>query len=630
MSLTVITPFQLVKAETLSFEKGTVNESGTLEDNITYESFSATTYTDAGTIGSQNISYVKAGNDAPYETVAWSVLGNGSIVRADVLTIARDYEENHPGYEVIAAINGDYFDFTTNQTINAMVQEGTTVKYSNFYLERYFSVGFTGDESMYIANKNNHIESDFMLTIYDDFGMVIKEVYLDGTNKAPGNNQTTFYYGNLNEVNLEDTFMMESRVYSYTNYGSLMLKANLYESVDFISTNPGRVVIATKDAEVQEYLTKGNKIRIQKNMSDEYEGVENIMGVGSQPLLDGSIKEFEDINDQNVDFAKARHPRSAFGFSSEGDLYFVTFDGRQPGMDGVNLREMAYVLRDLGCDQGFNLDGGGSTQLAIRDGNNLRVLNSPSEFPNRRVANAILIVRPVAIVEDNFELIGVNGFDFDFTIENSNLIDNDILVYLNDELLEVTDNQISVRDLPSPGVYNLSIIAKEDNDTNDYTSILYNKRFILTEEIDDPVIKEIIIPSNYVVNMEKDDSNNGFVVNVQFDDPENRFVKMYIVYDETKILCSKASEGYEAIIANAEKDKIYSLKIEMNYLDDKFKTVSVLSSATYNYLYSIDDETPIIDDNDTDSNPIIYWLAGGSFIILSGAFLLLKLRKRPL
>ena len=39
----------------------------------------------------------------------WSKFSNGKFVLSPTLDIAKDFELNNPNYEVIAAVNGDFF-----------------------------------------------------------------------------------------------------------------------------------------------------------------------------------------------------------------------------------------------------------------------------------------------------------------------------------------------------------------------------------------------------------------------------------------------------------------------------------------------------------------------------------------
>ena len=77
------------------------------------------------------------------------------------------------------------------------------------------------------------------------------------------------------------------------------------------------------------------------------------------------------------------HPRTAIGSGADGTImYLVVVDGRQPNYsEGMNMHELATVMRDLGCTQATNMDGGGSSIMGLRldRTNQLQILNSPSD-----------------------------------------------------------------------------------------------------------------------------------------------------------------------------------------------------------------------------------------------------------
>ena len=75
----------------------------------------------------------------------------------------------------------------------------------------------------------------------------------------------------------------------------------------------------------------------------------------------------------------ARHPRSAAGISADRRyLYLLVIDGHRIASVGSTEAETALLLKALGCYDGINLDGGGSSALALRypDGK-VRVINTP-------------------------------------------------------------------------------------------------------------------------------------------------------------------------------------------------------------------------------------------------------------
>ncbi len=78
------------------------------------------------------------------------------------------------------------------------------------------------------------------------------------------------------------------------------------------------------------------------------------------------------------------HPRTAIGVNEAGDrLYLAVADGRQAGFsEGMTLNELAEFMRELGCWDAANMDGGGSSVLGITDKDgNIQILNTPPGPP---------------------------------------------------------------------------------------------------------------------------------------------------------------------------------------------------------------------------------------------------------
>jgi len=88
-----------------------------------------------------------------------------------------------------------------------------------------------------------------------------------------------------------------------------------------------------------------------------------------------------------------RHPRTAVGLDARRTkLVVLVVDGRQPEIAaGMSYDELAAEFLRLGCRDALNLDGGGSSVMAIRDPSraDFHILNQPSDGRERAVANAL-------------------------------------------------------------------------------------------------------------------------------------------------------------------------------------------------------------------------------------------------
>jgi hypothetical protein len=138
-------------------------------------------------------------------------------------------------------------------------------------------------------------------------------------------------------------------------------------------------------------LRPGTMLKLDLRVPEIKEGIELAVGGAPQLLRDG--KPYIDWREEKVlrSFAADRHPRTAVKISRDGStLFLVTVDGRQPAVSiGMSLYELALYLKELGCWNAMNFDGGGSTTMVVRGD----VVNKPSDrFGPRTVVNALMIV----------------------------------------------------------------------------------------------------------------------------------------------------------------------------------------------------------------------------------------------
>ncbi|MGH2737032.1 MAG: phosphodiester glycosidase family protein [Actinomycetota bacterium] len=115
-----------------------------------------------------------------------------------------------------------------------------------------------------------------------------------------------------------------------------------------------------------------------------WSGVSETVGGNPTLLEDGRMV----VEKSNNPFF-LRHPRTGVGITRDERLLLVAVDGRRPRYSvGMRLREFARFFRTQGATWALNLDGGGSTTMIVRG----RVINRPSDGPERPVSSALLVV----------------------------------------------------------------------------------------------------------------------------------------------------------------------------------------------------------------------------------------------
>lgn len=116
-----------------------------------------------------------------------------------------------------------------------------------------------------------------------------------------------------------------------------------------------------------------------------------VSAIGGSPMLikDGSIN-ITDIPELISINNTTSRPRSAIGYNANGIVFLLAVEGDNSaaGYNGVNLSELANMLKDLSCNNAINLDGGGSTSLIIGSRLTVRPGDNGVERP---VVSALLI-----------------------------------------------------------------------------------------------------------------------------------------------------------------------------------------------------------------------------------------------
>lgn len=114
-----------------------------------------------------------------------------------------------------------------------------------------------------------------------------------------------------------------------------------------------------------------------------------------------------------IDHLVNKEPRTAVGYNADkSKLYMAVVDGRNAGGSaGVTQRELATIMRYLGCTDALNFDGGGSSTMYVH-GLGIKNIPSSSSLDNRpegvprTVVNALFAVA-VAPDDDNVASIEI-------------------------------------------------------------------------------------------------------------------------------------------------------------------------------------------------------------------------------
>lgn len=278
-----------------------------------------------------------------------------------------------------AAINGDFFPFT-GDPLGLMVREGEAIS-----MPRPMRPAFGWGEA-------------FVSTAFASGEIKIaglgKEIPATGLNQEAGLddlvvNMSAAAYA-VAEKGPARHAVVQIESGSPTPAGEIGGKVISLSSEKKVPIEDGRLVITGTGSKMSfvESLSPGTPVTVSIKIGGfDWKKVRNSVGGGPYLVRDGKASIDWDNAGFDAAFATKRHPRSAAGFTSGGDLWFVAVDGRQPMSDGATLDELAAIMLSLGCVEAINLDGGGSTTMAVGG----VVVNRPSEGKQRPVANAVLL-----------------------------------------------------------------------------------------------------------------------------------------------------------------------------------------------------------------------------------------------
>jgi hypothetical protein len=117
--------------------------------------------------------------------------------------------------------------------------------------------------------------------------------------------------------------------------------------------------------------------------------VPQAVGGGPRLVVDGQVAVDWAAEGFDAGFVDGLNPRTAVGTTRDGHhLLLVTVDGRQAFSKGVSLTNMAFIVKRYGAWNAINLDGGGSTAMAV---GGLTVSSPQGGGAERPVADMLLV-----------------------------------------------------------------------------------------------------------------------------------------------------------------------------------------------------------------------------------------------
>jgi hypothetical protein len=253
------------------------------------------------------------------------------------LTPKQFYEKDG---QPLLVMNCTFFSFETNKSVNVVVKDGKMVAYNNETI-----VGRGKDTFTYTHPFISAIGID------KKRNADVAWLYADSSQKYPYASQTslTAIKDSVKGFDL-DYAIGKTSVVAGRNHGKSHLESSLKKWKMQTAFGGGPV------------LLQNGEIKVTNNEERKFPG--------------------KAIND--------KHPRTCIGYTKDGRIIMMAIEGRfQNIAEGATLIQEAQLLKDLGCVEALNLDGGGSSCMLI---NGIQTIK-PSSKGEQRSVPAVFIIK---------------------------------------------------------------------------------------------------------------------------------------------------------------------------------------------------------------------------------------------
>ena len=376
----------------------------------------------------------------------------------------------------VALVNGDFFTMQLQGVpLGASIIDGD-MKSSPAVLTDIWSFGIDENNTAFIDS------TKFVGSVTAPNG---KSYPIDGLNK------TFYWYQPSKEYSHESKIQMYNSFWSSKSRGDktagevLLSEDNVVEQIVYRKNIDMKIPEGKKILQVsggserfmRENVKVGDKLQINTNIEPNRNWK---MMIGGHALLveNGAIKKYtKDVN--SIGGVRAR---TAVGISQDGKtVYIVSAEGRTNRSPGLSLNELSQFMLDLGAYKAMNLDGGGSTAMAVRNLGDLkrtRVTNPEKNAGERKVVNGLGVFNTttntgvISDVKFESDLNTIVGEQLNLKLKSGwdeflNPID------IKDRTYTVTDNSNGANILNglsylslTPGKYNLSVITDKGENIN--------------------------------------------------------------------------------------------------------------------------------------------------------------------
>jgi exopolysaccharide biosynthesis protein len=336
------------------------------------------------------------------------------------------------GYNVLAAVNTDFFSLQTGVPIGVAVENGEYISSpgpagtSTISFDGYGGVHFSKDASVKITLTNNGGETNpdnagksAVVTNFNKYRHSAGGLYLFSSafSSVSTRTSTPGWFVKFKILDGRPTVSGEMS----------LVVVGKQESAGAVEIGDGYLILsADADAgygEVYGSFVFGDLVTMTTQCDDEYLGGARWATGGGDILISGGVMADPVTWDKTL---LNKHPRTALGVKSDGSILVYVLDGRDSThSEGATLAALAEEMLRQGCVDAVNLDGGGSSAMSVRlTGDGVcSLVNKPSDGVERKCSTYLLFVTdltpdgaPRRLALRNNGVIALPGASFDLDV----------------------------------------------------------------------------------------------------------------------------------------------------------------------------------------------------------------------
>jgi Phosphodiester glycosidase/S-layer homology domain len=296
-----------------------------------------------------------------------------SPLNALIPTSAQAKSNHYEGHRVVGAVNGSFFDPALRIPMylisynNKLVNYGLSEFEKDHYVDKPAAFGVTSSGkglidtyslslSMTHGGRTSAISSMNKTRLADELILYTPENLKPTTEANQYGIEVVFSNATKNrDLSFGDT--ITGTVSSIRPFNDP--KVSAIPADGFVLSAHGNKMA------LLEGLSLGDQVQIDLSIDDKWKNAQFMLASGPMLVTGGRVSLTMDPNNVR---SRERAPRTAIALDQTGTkATMVTVDGRISGYSkGMTLPEFAQYLQKLGVYNAINLDGGGSTTMAVR------------------------------------------------------------------------------------------------------------------------------------------------------------------------------------------------------------------------------------------------------------------------